>query len=125
MNSYLRVLKRLCNKVLHTMSLRVHSLISKKILFYVRDRSLPLKTSQKPDTGERTGKRYISYVRLLYVTARPIRVMWQSRRAAKRTQSQKMKKAENKELVLRVHERLFHELIYYLYTYIQLSLIHI
>jgi len=28
---------------------------------------LPLKTSQKPDAGGRTGKRYISYVRLFYV----------------------------------------------------------
>ena len=31
---------------------------------------IPLKTSQKPDAGERTGKRYISCV-----TARPIRVI--------------------------------------------------
>jgi len=28
---------------------------------------LPLKTSQKPNAVERTGKRYISYVRLFYV----------------------------------------------------------
>ena len=54
---------------------------------------------------------------LLYVTARPIRVMWQSLRAAKSTQSQKWKKTESKALVLQVHERLFHGPIYYLYTY--------
>jgi len=52
---------------------------------------IPLKTSQKPDFWERTGKRYISCV-----TARPIRVMWQSRRAAKSTQSQTEKKQKVK-----------------------------
>jgi len=49
------------------MSLRVHSLRRKKYCFMYE---IPLKTSQKPDAGERTGKRYISCV-----TARPIRVI--------------------------------------------------
>jgi len=38
--------------------------------------------------------------------------MWQSRRAAKSTQSQNEKKTKSKELVLQVHERPFHEPIY-------------
>ena len=53
---------------------------------------IPLKTSQKPHVGERTGKRYISCV-----TARPIRVMWQSRRAAKSTQSQREKRQKKQK----------------------------
>ena len=70
------------------MSLKVHSLRIKK-MFYVRD------TIKKPVKNLTFGKGlekvhvgpYISCV-----TARPIRVMWQSRRAAKSTQSQNEKK---------------------------------
>ena len=50
---------------LHVLTtLRIHSLRRKKYCFMYE---LPLKTSQKPNAVERTGKRYISYVRLFYV----------------------------------------------------------
>ena len=50
----------------------------------------------------------------------PIRVMWQSRRAAQSTQSQNEKKTESKELVLQVHERPFHEPIFIYIIYIHI-----
>jgi len=65
--SYLHVLTSLCNKV-HVMSLRIHSLRRKNILFYVRD---TIKKPVKNLTLWKGLEKSISRM-LLYVTARPI-----------------------------------------------------
>jgi len=69
MNSYLHVLTSLCNNV-HVMSLRIHSLRRKKYCFMYE---IPLKPVKNLTLGKGLEKG-ISRM-LLYVTARPIRVM--------------------------------------------------